>query len=65
MSEAPHRTAAPAPAATAPTAAPVVAPAPAERIRIEIPFCGLEAAAPVAECVPERVYPLQFDLDQI
>lgn len=42
--------AAPAPAATAPTAAPVVAPAPvaAERIRIEIPFCGLEAAAALA-----------------
>lgn len=39
--------AAPAPAATAPTAAPVVAPA-VERISIEIPFCGLEAAAALA-----------------
>lgn len=39
--------AAPAPATTAPTAAPVVAPA-VERISIEVPFCGLEAAAALA-----------------
>lgn len=55
--------AAPAPAATAPTAAPAVAPAPvaAERIRIEVPFCGLEAAAALAG--EDQVFEDFFDVE--